>query len=471
MAKLSVKEKVFYGMGDLSANIMFSAINFYLLYFFINVGGLSAGLAGVIFLVARGWDAITDYIMGRISDKTLSKFGKRRVYMLFGAIPYGVAFMLLWLTPFGDKTEISRFIYYLFVYLLYNTTWTVVYIPYSALTANLTNDYDERTSLNGYKIALANIGIILGAALFSLLAEGTGSVFYGVFGSVSKAYAAAGVLFGSLAIIVMLVCTFNVKERFDNSEKNDKSFFRTLKEFFKLKEFRSIMMYFLLSMIGFDIIMAVFMFFINYSLNFGANANSVLGMVFVAIPLLMAILSAALWVKLSEKFMKHKVYAGASIYMAIVLLFAVFVPEGNILTTILLCVFAGLGMSAIQILPFASVPDVIEVDEYTYGARREGAYYGITQFMYKLASGLAVAVVSFILELFGYIESNTGEFIIQPDSAKMAIRVILGVIPGIIFLISIIFAYKANLDRNRYDMIKDELAKRHKAKAALAKDE
>ena len=182
MAKLSVKEKVFYGMGDLSANIMFSAINFYLFYFFINVGGLSAGLAGVIFLVARGWDAITDYIMGRISDKTLSKFGKRRVYMLFGAIPYGVAFMLLWLTPFGDKTEISRFIYYLFVYLLYNTTWTVVYIPYSALTANLTNDYDERTSLNGYKIALANIGIILGAALFSLLAEGTGSVFMGFSG-------------------------------------------------------------------------------------------------------------------------------------------------------------------------------------------------------------------------------------------------------------------------------------------------
>lgn len=470
MAKLSVREKIFYGMGDLSANIMFSAINFYLLYFFINVAGLRAGLAGIIFLVARGWDAITDYLMGRISDKTLSKYGKRRVYMLFGAIPYGLAFMLLWLTPFGYKPEAYKFIYYLFVYLLYNTTWTVVYIPYSALTANLTNDYDERTSLNGYKIALANIGIILGAALFSLLAEGTGSVFYEVFGSVNKAYAASGILFGSLAIIIMFICTLNVKERFDNSEENNKNFFKTLKEFFKLREFRSIMMYFLLSMIGFDIIMVVFMFFINYSLNFGENANSVLGMVFVAIPLVMAILSAALWVKLSEKFMKHKVYAGASIYMTVVLFFAVIVPQGNILTTVMLCVFAGLGMSAIQILPYASVPDVIEVDEYTYGVRREGAYYGITQFMYKIASGLSVALVSFILELFGYIESNTGEFIVQPDTAKMAIRVILGVIPGLIFLISIIFAYKANLDRNRYDFIKDELARRHTAKVAQEKE-
>jgi Na+/melibiose symporter-like transporter len=82
--KIKVKEKIFFGMGDLSANIMFSAINFYLLYFIVNVGGLSAGLASAIFIIARGWDAITDYMMGRISDKTKSKYGKRRVYMLFG---------------------------------------------------------------------------------------------------------------------------------------------------------------------------------------------------------------------------------------------------------------------------------------------------------------------------------------------------------------------------------------------------
>ncbi len=93
--KLKFKEKFFYGLGDLSANIMFAAISFYLLYFFVNVGGLKPALASAVFLIAKFWDAVTDYLMGRISDKTKSKWGKRRVYMLFGALPYGLAFLLL----------------------------------------------------------------------------------------------------------------------------------------------------------------------------------------------------------------------------------------------------------------------------------------------------------------------------------------------------------------------------------------
>ncbi|MDZ4131661.1 MAG: MFS transporter, partial [Dethiobacteria bacterium] len=165
-ARLTVKEKLGYGLGDLSGNIMFSAISFFLLYFFINVGGLNPGLAAVVFLIARFWDAVTDFWMGSISDRTNTRWGKKRVYMLFGAVPYGLMFILLWLVPFGeDATQTIRFIYYTFAYLLYNTTWTIVYVPYNALTANMTGDYDERTSLNAYRIVMANIGILLGAAV------------------------------------------------------------------------------------------------------------------------------------------------------------------------------------------------------------------------------------------------------------------------------------------------------------------
>ena len=130
---------------------MFAAISFYLLYFFVNVGGLKAELASAVFLIAKFWDAITDYLMGRISDKTKSKWGKRRVYMLFGAIPYGLAFLLLWLAPFGENAQAGKMIYYTLAYMLFNTTWTVVYIPYNAITANMTDDYDERTYSKRYK--------------------------------------------------------------------------------------------------------------------------------------------------------------------------------------------------------------------------------------------------------------------------------------------------------------------------------
>ncbi|MDE5616173.1 MAG: MFS transporter, partial [Clostridia bacterium] len=398
--KLKFKEKFFYGLGDLSANIMFAAISFYLLYFFVNVGGLKAELASAVFLIAKFWDAFTDYLMGRISDKTKSKWGKRRVYMLFGAIPYGLAFLLLWLAPFGDNAQAGKMIYYTLAYMLFNTTWTVVYIPYNAITANMTDDYDERTSLNGIRIALANVGIILGAALFALFADGQESLFYGLLGSAKKAYLLSAAVFAVLSIAIMLLCAGNIKERVDDLQVNDKGFFVTLKEFFKLPEFRNIMACYLLSMVGFDIIMAVFMFFINDSLGFGGGAMS---MAFVAIPLVCAIASSFFWVKLSEKFNKHKVYTIACVYMAFVLIFAIFVPVKTVWSTVLLCLFAGFGMSAIQILPYAGVPDVVEIDEYVNGTRREGAYYGITQFMYKVANGVSIALVSAVLGAFGYI--------------------------------------------------------------------
>lgn len=473
--KLSVGRKITYGLGDLSSNICFSAINFYLLFFLVNVAGLSAGLASILFLVAKAWDAITDYLMGRLCDITKSKWGKHRVYIMFGAIPFGVAFALLWLSP--ADAQWSKFLYYTIMYCLYNTAWTIVYIPYSSIAANMTKDYDERTSLNGYKIVEANIGIILGAALFSLLAEGEGSILNGVVHSIPTAYAIAGIIFAVIAAIVMFVCGIFCKEKDEENKEpiKQKGFFKTLGEFFKLREFRTIIFYYLLSMVGFDIIMAVFMFFINYALKFGspdfvAQYGSIMSMVFVAIPLILAIIAAPFWVKLSEKMQKHKVYFISCIYMTVVLIFALFVPELTIWSTILLCVCAGFGMSAIQIIPWAQLPDVIEVDEYTYGVRREGAFYGITSFMYKVGSGLGVAFVSALLGWFNFNESSDGIYIAQPVSAQWAIRIALGVVPGVIFMVSTIFAFRANLGRERYEHILKELEKRHAEENAI-KDE
>lgn len=457
--KLSLKDKIWYGMGDLSGNIMFAAINFYLLYYFVKVQGIPAFDASAIFLIAKAWDAITDYMMGRICDATPeNKYGKRRVYMLFGAIPYGLAFILLWFNPFGIEADLTvKFIYCLFAYLFFNTTWTLVYIPYNAVEANLTTDYDERTSVNGIRIALANVGLLLGAAVFGLLCDGKEAILYEVFQNTEQAYAWSGVIFGVLAAIIMLLCALNVKEKNIVAEKNTKGFFKTLKEFFKLKEFRNICTYYLLSMIGFDIIMAIFLFYVGDTLGFNTYGGGALTMIFIAIPLVVAIASSAFWVKLTEKFNKHKVYFLAVIMISISLLGILFVPYQSILWTVVVVAAVGFCMSAIQIIPFASLPDVVEVDELVNGARREGAFYGISQFLYKLASGVSVALVSALLGAFGYVESIGGEIIEQPETALVAIRVVLALLPTVIFLVSVIFAYRANLGRERFNQIKDEI--------------
>ncbi len=448
------KEKFFYGLGDLSANIMFGAISFFLLYFMINVAGLSPFYTGLVFIIARGWDAITDYFMGRLSDKTISKYGKRRVYMLFGALPFGLAFIFLWTSP-DIAPQFAKFIYFTFVYLLYNTTWTVVYVPYTILTANMTDDYDERTSLNTIRIIMANLGLLLGAAIFALLAEGPESLFYKIFASFQKAYLLSGAIFGLIAFITMFLCAKNVKERVNTIEYHQLGFFKTLKQLFTLKEFRNTTLYYLLSMVGFDIIMGVFIFFVNDALGFNGGDDS---MLFVALPLIIAISTAIVWEKLSAKYSKHQVYGAACIYIFIILLACIFIPAKSYLALALTCVFVGFGMSAIQILPWASLPDVIEIDEYYHGIRREGAYYGIISFLYKISSGLALAIVSWILELFNYQKGALS----QTNTVQLVIRLLIGIVPGVIFLISIIFAKRAKIDRKRFNEVKTVLARRRK---------
>ncbi len=482
--KLPAKEKVAFGLGDMAYNILFAAVSFYLLYFMINVGGLNAKWAAAVFLASKAWDAVTDYLMGRIVDKTHSRFGKRKVYMLFGAIPFALTFVFLWIVPSTDSQAL-KFLFYTAMYMLFCTAWTVIYIPYNTLAPNMTKDYDERTNLNSIRIILANIGLILGAAVFSLLGEGRESLFYGVFRDagyadldcLKYAYLVSSVVFAALALVIWLLCTFNVKERFEYAEENTKGFFQTLKEFFSLKEFRTIMATFLLSMMGFDIIMTVFIFYINDALAFNTSAYADLSMVFIAIPLVFAIASAPLWDFLCKKFQKHIVYGFACLYMSACLMLSLIIPQQNILWTIVHVILCGIGMSAIQIIPYAALPDVVDVDEYVNGQRREGAYYGVTQFCYKIASGVGCALVSFILGVAGYIEADSeayyqriadlglsvGDVVTQTDEALMAIRIVLAVIPSVIFILSIVTSHRAGLSRERFNKIRDELNERHKA--------
>jgi glycoside/pentoside/hexuronide:cation symporter, GPH family len=466
--KLTRKEKFGYGLGDMSANIILAATSFYLLYFMVSVAGLDPKLAGLVFIIGKFTDAITDYLMGIISDKTKSRFGKRRVYMIFGAIPYGLIFILLWITPFSPETsQFTMFLYYSLAYMFFTTAWTVVYVPYNALTANMTKDYDERTSLNGIRIIFANIGLLLGAAVFALLAEGEGSILANLFDSVKTGYVVAGAIFGGLAMMIMLMSASMVKERYESNATYNKPLLTTLREFFSMKEFRSTMMYYLLSMVGFDIIMAVFLFFVNDSLGFGSVGGGELSMIFIALPLVAAIASAMFWVKQSEKHEKVKVYGFAVLWISLALLGCIITPAYNSTNPILsyislaiVVIAVGIGMSAVQILPFASIPDVVEVDEYYHGVRREGAYYGIVSFVYKLASGVSIALIGWILGLFGYIESAGGTVIPQPDSALLAIRLTIGLLPGLLFFISVWFGRKGKLDRARFNEIKEVIRKR-----------
>lgn len=446
------REKVAYGVGDLAINIAYGSVSFHMLYFMVNVGGITPALAGIIFMAARLWDAVTDYFMGRISDNTKFKFGRRKTFIAFGAIPLGLCFAALWFVPQAGAA--ARFIYYLVIYLIFNTAYTVVAVPYGALIAEMTQNYDERTTLSGYRVGFAFGGTLIGAAGIPLVTE----LLLGGFEKTSS-YLFMGIMFGVIIAALALVNSFVCKERIKSPRNMYQGFFKTISSFFKLKEFRHYTGLFLFNMVGLDIIMAVIVFFIADTLKISGDTT-----IFLATPLVCAVIFAPFWTFVSKKIGKCKSYIIALFYISIVMLSSLILPENSPILLLVVCVLAGAGISACQILPYSILPDIIDIDEYKNGIRREGAISGIFTFMMKLASALAIAIVGWILSAFGYIEASPDvsivQNIVQPQSALVAIRVIFAVMPVIAFAFSGYFTNKLKITKEGLTDIISQLEER-----------
>src|SRR5512136_817638 len=165
--KLSPLTKLAFGVGDLGPAIVAAINGFFLNAFLLDVAGLRPAVAGTIFLVVKIWDAVNDPIMGALTDRTRTRWGRRRPWLLFAAIPFGVFFFLQWIVPPLD--DFGKFWYYLLVALLLDMAYTAVNVPYAALTPELTHDYDERTSLSSYRFSFSILGGVLAAFLHTII--------------------------------------------------------------------------------------------------------------------------------------------------------------------------------------------------------------------------------------------------------------------------------------------------------------
>jgi GPH family glycoside/pentoside/hexuronide:cation symporter len=188
--RLSFWEKLSYGAGDLGPAIAANLMVVFQLIFFTNVAGLNPGLAGTVLLVGKVWDAVNDPLIGVLSDRTRNSWGRRLPWMFWGAIPFGVSFFFLWwvpqFTPDPEQNQWLLFWYYVLVAIAVNTFYTVVNLPYTALTAELTQDYDERTSLNSFRFGFSIGGQYsfahFGVGDFSAFAQSTVATISGVGG-------------------------------------------------------------------------------------------------------------------------------------------------------------------------------------------------------------------------------------------------------------------------------------------------
>ncbi len=447
--KLSKSEKFFYGIGDMGNNVAYGAVGFYFVFFLTDVAGISPVWAGYIFMISRMWNAVCDFIMGIVSDNTKTRFGRRRPFLLFGAIPLGIAFAILWVVPFSGNIQLV--IYYTFAGILFNTLYSLVSIPYNALLPELSQDYDERTSISGYKMALSFVGTLLSAVGATLIVDTIypGKSMYAV------SYPIMGKVLGLILIVSILLAFARTKERVKSKDVEIQgNVFKNLKSLAKLREFKLVLGVFIFNMIAFDVIMALYIYFMRYALKISDD----LSFIFMAVPLVAAIIVTPMWVSISNKLGKKRTYIISAIYFVIPLIACMLMPAGNIPITIVITVLIGVGISASQVLVFSILPDVVEVDELKNGVRREGLIYGATMFIYKIGSALFVAIVTAAMGWFGYVESTGSLMVEQTTNAIFGIRFLIGCVPALCLIISVIFINKLSLGKESFDNVKKSIS-------------
>jgi GPH family glycoside/pentoside/hexuronide:cation symporter len=444
---LSRRAKILYGIGDAGFSLTSTLIAVYFLLFLTDVVGLRPALAGLVMMIARQWDWINDPLIGHISDRVRSRWGRRRPFLLFGALPFVLAFAMMWWRP-PVEGQVALLVYYSAAYLLYETAATSVYMPYFALTPELSSDYDERTSLTAYRMVFSILGGLVAftvpwVIIDTFRPENAHRVWLN------------GILFGVISGIGLLITFGGTRERHGLAARSAPSLRQSLRAALRNRPFLFSMGIFLLTWLAVDIVQAVLLYFLSHWLHMEAQSDIIFGTIFVT-----ALLVLPIWDWAARYTNKRVAYVVGIAFWAVVQIALVLLRPGPPIAAVIgLSALAGIGVAAAHVLPWAMIPDSVEWDEMYTGARHEGVFYSLVMLAQKAAMGLALLFIGLALEWTGYVPHAAR----QAPSALNAIRAMTGPVPALLLCGGIAFALFYPIGRATHREIREELARRRTA--------
>jgi GPH family glycoside/pentoside/hexuronide:cation symporter len=442
--------KIMYGIGDMGINLADTVVGLLFAIFLTDVVGLRPGLAAVVVFIGRSFDYINDPIIGYLSDRTRTRWGRRRPFILFGMLPFALVYMLLWWIP-PFLSQVSLAIYYGIAFVLYDTAATVLYMPYFALTPELTSDYDQRTSLTTYRMVFSTLGAMIG---FVVPLAIIGTVNPGSAGRVLVV--GAGV--GFLSILPMIAVFLGTRERAEYQDQKQPGIKESIQAAYKNKPFLMAMGIFLFSWTGLDITQATLLYFLKYRMNLEKNYDVVFGLLFI-----FAMLSLPVWNWAASRWDKQKAIIVGMIFLGLsVIGMGYLQPSWGLPVVLVFSAVVGIGLGAIQVLTWAMIPDTVEWDELQTGQRHEGIFYSLVQTLRKIGSSLSLPFVLLMLEWTGYV-ANAPE---QPRSTLMGIQALIGPIPAMFLLVGVMLAIRYPLNRKLFDQVRAQLAERKSGEVA-----
>ncbi len=448
--KLTFWQKFGYGLGDFYGGGAGTLISFFYLVFLTDVVRISPGLAGTVILVSKIYDSITDPFEGVISDRTRTKLGRRRPYLLAG-IPLVFLSFFAMFYPVTFENENARFFFVMATYLFFSTVVSLVTLNYSALQAELTLDYNERTSLATFRIFFSTFSSILCALLPLEIVKASPDVRTG--------WIIMAAVFGLLFALPFIATVTITRER-PEFQKQLKPFHwkQAFVEPFQVKTFVYILIMYVTAFTAFDATQSIVVYYIKTYLGRGEEVSFVLGTLLIA-----QVISLPFYQWLSKRISKSRTYlVGALVFVVVMFFSFLFTPTTPAFALYIFAAMVGAGSGGVVIMVYAIFPDIPDVDELRSGERREGIYSALTTFTRKLSSALAVFAVAQVLQLAGYIPpvEQAGKLVesVQTPAFVSALRLFFVLIPVVFISLGIFFASRFPLTVDLYQRMETVLA-------------
>jgi GPH family glycoside/pentoside/hexuronide:cation symporter len=442
--RLSRRTKLVYGVGDTGFSLTSTILGAYFAIFMTDVVGITPGVAAAAVFIGRSWDYINDPLFGHISDRTRTRWGRRRPFLLFGALPYALTFTMLWWRPPWENV-LALAVYYAVAYILYEASATLIYMPYFALTPELTSDYDERTALTTYRMFFSILG--------SLLAFTIPLTIVGSFTPENAPRVLTmGLVFGIVAALPLLLVFFGTRERQEYMEQEQPSLRQSLQAARQNRPFVLGLVIFLLTWVAVEIVQGMLLFFIKYVVQREPDSDLIMAVIFVT-----AIFALPIWEWTSRRWGKRCAYvAGIAFWAVVQLVLITMNPTTGLPLILFLCFLAGIGVAAAHVLPWSIIPDAVEWGEWQTGERHEGMFYSLVTLTRKVTTSIALPLTLLLLEFTGYVPN----VLQQPTNALWGIRIAIGPIPAALLCSGILFAFKYPLTREQYAQVAQDLENR-----------
>lgn len=437
--KLPFKEKVGYALGDTASHFVWDMVGFWLMFFYTDIYGISAAAAGTIMLIARFWDMAIDPLIGVLSDRTNTRWGKFRPYILFGAVPYAVLSVLTFTTPnFG---EFGKILYAGTTYVLLMTAYAFINLPYSALGAVMSPDTYERAGLNTYRFIAGFVGQFVVTGLALTLAE-----FFGG-GDKAQGFQYTIVLFAFLSLVFFFITFKTTKERVSPPKEQENSLRGDFSSLFKNKAWVILAIVGIISFIMFAIQNAAVAYYFKYYIG---NENNV--QLFNVVGTVALIVALPLSKPLAKRFGNRNVFIGSSIISGIFFMLIYLPGVDNLVSVYIFNVLAKMAYAPAVPLLWTMIADSADYGEWTTGRRATGLYFSAAVFAQKAGWGIGAALAGWILAISQFVPNA-----VQTDTAITGIKLLVSVIPGLLYMSCAIFMIFYKIDSKTTEQMKRDL--------------